>query len=58
MPANWEARDKKLKKRRLFMADNRGSIRLEVEMRDKRDQRLAERARKREQKRRTRGYDD
>ncbi len=47
MPKNYEARDKKLQKRRDFMPDNRRSIFMEVDMRNKRDKMLEERAAKR-----------
>ena len=51
MPANWEQRDKKLKKRRDFAPDNRRSINLIVESINKRDRMLAERAERRERRR-------
>ncbi len=54
MPKNFEAREKKLKARRDFMPDNRRSIFMEVEMRNKRDRMLAERAAKRERRERGR----
>jgi hypothetical protein len=54
MPKNYEAREKKLKRRRDFIPDNRRSIFLEVDMRNKRDKMLAERAAKRERRERGR----
>ena len=47
MPKNYEAREKKLQKKRDFMPDNRRSIFMEVDMRNKRDRMLEERAAKR-----------
>ncbi len=50
MPNRWEQREKKLAKRRSFIADNRRSVFLEVDMRNRRDSMLEERAKKRKER--------